>query len=933
MLKYCALISLCASVGLAGEFLTGQGARLVIGQKTFTAQQPGASRTLLGGVGAVAYANGKLFIADSNRLAFGPLNHRVLVMDTATFPRPTDEIAPYISRCPVCVGEASLVLGQKNFTDTSFGVAADKFRLPTGIHTDGVRLAVADTLNNRVLLWRTLPTVDGQPADIVIGQPRMDVVKPVVTDARSLRAPQGVWLQNGRLFVADAQNHRVLIWNSIPTQNEQPADIVLGQTDMNASVMPDPILATNVRITASSLLTPTSVTSDGVRLFVTDLGLNRVLIWNSIPTRNNQPADVVIGQPDFTEHASNNTSKLCNPVDNNRDGEPDKDDKGNLIYPFRCGRTLNFPRFALSDGRRLFVADGGNDRVLIFNTIPTQNAPKADIILGQPDEFASVVSSFTDLFNPLLRQSAADITATPTSLAWDGTNLYVTDPSNRRILVFTEGEPLIPINGVRNSASREIFALGSVSVRLRQIFNSTTGVVEAGKITPGDKVTLTIAGERKYTYTVKENDTVEGIMQGLAAAVNAGNGDPQVFAKFEAPLNLVKLQAKQGGTQGNDITIAVEVSEDAGIEAATSGARLQGGQNATVIAPGTLVTMLGKNLASRTAAADMSGKNLPLELGDVQAYFDGIRSPLLFVSPDQVNAQVPFEVLDSNNVSFYLRIRRPDGSVVATTAIAVPIDKQNPGIFAEEGEEPRVAIAYHASSFATGTITVDGGIEEGDIARVRIADRTYVYVVKADDTLASIRDALVAQINANPEEAVVAVPVAAFNRMQLRAKIPGPAGEGIPYSATSEDGGNNSVFLILSAASPALCCSNVKDARVTLANPAVPGETIYVYATGLGPVDPETAQLAAVTGERYSGPALNTPREFVSSLAGGSTANVISAGLEPGMFGVYKVVLELSPGTNVGQNRYVGLTISQWIYTSNTANIPIRDPNRSTETK
>jgi hypothetical protein len=51
------------------------------------------------------------------------------------------------------------------------------------------------------------------------------------------------------------------------------------------------------------------------------------------------------------------------------------------------------------------------------------------------------------------------------------------------------------------------------------------------------------------------------------------------------------------------------------------------------------------------------------------------------------------------------------------------------------------------------------------------------------------------------------------------------------------------------------------------------------------------------------------------------------------MFGVYKVVLELSPGTNVGQNRYVGLTISQWIYTSNTANVPIRDPNKSTETQ
>ncbi len=42
------------------------------------------------------------------------------------------------------------------------------------------------------------------------------------------------------------------------------------------------------------------------------------------------------------------------------------------------------------------------------------------------------------------------------------------------------------------------------------------------------------------------------------------------------------------------------------------------------------------------------------------------------------------------------------------------------------------------------------------------------------------------------------------------------------------------------------------------------------------------------------------------------------------------MVFELSPGTQVGTNKYGGLTISQFIYTSNTANIPLRDPNAST---
>ncbi|MCA1480989.1 hypothetical protein, partial [Bradyrhizobium sp. NBAIM08] len=147
-----------------------------------------------------------------------------------------------------------------------------------------------------------------------------------------------------------------------------------------------------------------------------------------------------------------------------------------------------------------------------------------------------------------------------------------------RILVFSEGEPLIAINGVRNAASREIFSLGSVAIRLSQTVNSTTGLLDTGTITAGDTVTLTIADTRKYTYTVVTDDTLETIMIGLAALVNAGNGDLEVLAKYEPSLGLIKLQAKRGGTQGDDIAIAVTTSEDAGIVGGASGAFLQGGE-------------------------------------------------------------------------------------------------------------------------------------------------------------------------------------------------------------------------------------------------------------------------------------------------------------------------------------------------------------------
>ena len=86
---------------------------------------------------------------------------------------------------------------------------------------DGTHLAVADTSNNRVLIWNTIPTQADQPADVVVGQKDFSSLKPVVADATSLRAPQGVWLSGGKLYVADTLNNRIMIWNTIPTP-EQP---------------------------------------------------------------------------------------------------------------------------------------------------------------------------------------------------------------------------------------------------------------------------------------------------------------------------------------------------------------------------------------------------------------------------------------------------------------------------------------------------------------------------------------------------------------------------------------------------------------------------------------------------------------------------------------------------------------------------------------
>ena len=362
-MKCISIFLLCAAAVCAADFTTGQAARLVIGQTTFTSQDSNSSDTILGGASGLAYAADTLFVADSNRVGASPSNHRVLLYQNLSgmLPRPTDPLT-YNSKCPACVGQATLVLGQPDFTTATENLAATSttLRLPTAVASDGVHVVVADTNHNRVLIWNRIPTSNNAPADVVVGQATFNTTSlPGNTpNAKSMRGPQGVWIQNGRLYVADTQNNRVLIFNRIPTSNGAAADVVLGQPDFTTFVEPDLTQQKN-DVTAKQLLNPVAVSSDGVHLFVTDLGYNRVLIWNSIPTANGQAADVAVGQPDLVSSVANygfktdpadttvppkQTPVLC-PVSNGTDVN------SNLTYPNSCNATLSFPRLCAGGGQ------------------------------------------------------------------------------------------------------------------------------------------------------------------------------------------------------------------------------------------------------------------------------------------------------------------------------------------------------------------------------------------------------------------------------------------------------------------------------------------------------------------------------------------------------------------------------------------------------
>ncbi|HLH16858.1 MAG TPA: hypothetical protein VKX45_06540 [Bryobacteraceae bacterium] len=902
-------------------FTTGQAARLVIGQTTFTSQDPNSSDTILGAAGGIAYAGDTLFVADSNRLGATPVNHRILLFKglSSMLPAPSAELSNN-SKCPVCVGAASLVLGQPDFTTNTLNLTAtsSSLRAPTAVASDGVHLVVADTDHNRVLIWNHIPTSNNQPADVVVGQPNFTSTTASGSSptAKSLSGPEGVWIQNGKLYIADTDDDRVLIYNTIPTANGAAADVVLGQPNFTTHNVPElsqnsdsTDVTTTSTATATNMLSPVSVSSDGVRLFVTDLGYNRVLVWNTIPTSNAAAASFAIGQPDLN-HGRANDAYTTDSTNNNKQApvlctqSNGTDSNGNATYPAICNATLNFPRFALSTGTQLFIADGGNDRVLVFNHIPNQSGASADLIIGQ---IGGDVDQATD---------AADSVNTPTSLAWDGLNLYVSDPYNRRITVYTPASATVPYQGVTNSATTDVIANGTVTI--------------GGTIKANDVVTITIAGTN-YTYTVKATDTIASVVQALVNAINSSNsggGDPNVIATADTSGTEVVLTSRTPGSAGNNTTYSATVSSGATVTATAANANLSGGADAAKVAPGTLVTIQGCigwascNLSAGSASADLSKPQLPTKLGGTQVYFNGIPAPLLYVSPFQINAQIPWEVVDTTSINAYVRSEMPDGSVMTTTPVAVSIVPANPGIYTQSGTNPAMAVAFHGSSSAVGLVSVDGTITANDVATITVQDRSYSYTVQAGDTLDTVRDNLIALIN-NGDPVVTAYAAGEYDRIVLQARVQGPIGNTITMGASASSGAT----LIITPFGTTLCCANVEGAPITAQNPAAPGEFIELYATGLGlPVLTDTVSSLLVTGAQWpaNGPQTQPPDDTphaVSSLAGGKTADVISASLLPGSVGVYKIVLHLNsalPTTSA-----MPITIAQDTFVSNIAYVPV----------
>ncbi|TFZ03567.1 hypothetical protein [Ramlibacter humi] len=315
---------------------SGANADIVLGQPDFvTGTYPGApTRSVIGSPQGAAIGAGKMAVVD---YAYS----RVLIYNAV----------------PTASGALpDVVVGASGFTTSAPGCGAAKLNLPYAVFiTQDGRLLVADSGNNRVLIWNSVPTTNGASPDLVLGQGSLttcarndddqNAAPDVQPSARTFDDPQGIWTDGTRLAIIDRQNNRVLIWKTFPTSNFQPADIVLGHSSFNLNQPNDG----NPLPSAQTLDHPSAgIHSNGVQFAVADDSNNRVLIWNTFPTRNFQPADVVLGQGAFDMATKND----------------DNQDRTNDLAA--TARTMSTPIGVRFYKDKLLVTDLDNNRVLVI---------------------------------------------------------------------------------------------------------------------------------------------------------------------------------------------------------------------------------------------------------------------------------------------------------------------------------------------------------------------------------------------------------------------------------------------------------------------------------------------------------------------------------------------------------------------------------------
>lgn len=606
--------------------------------------------------------------------------------------------------------DASAVLGQPDFTSRSVPPQPTAWSMagPAGIclSPDGsVNVAVPG--DHRVLTFAA-DTVSQQPATAVLGQRDFGSALPnagtfPLASARGLSQVNDVKVdRQGNVYVADAGNSRVLSF----APGAAAASRVFGQKDFSSN-LPN-------RLGAGSLNAVFDVAIDYSRepfaLYVSDTNNHRVLVWkDSTAFADGAPADLAIGQPDLeTAHANIDT-------------------RGS-VTPSRF--TLSSPRGVAVDSEgRLFVADSGNNRVLSYpRPVDQPGRVEPDLVLGQ-GSFSS--SSATPVTASKLR-APSGLAVTPNG------RLFVADTGNNRVLEFDaeagSGAAALRVFGkadFQNGSAPSATTAQSLSrpsgVYVDEAYSLYVADTGANRVVIYANVREAPESESSAAFVLGQSGFDVGEAGAGATELNApwdvdvdsagriyvaDNGNHRVLAyppAFALPasggaanevLGQPALGARTPNFNSTDSRATAEGlfsptgllvdRQDTLYVGDTGNNRLVHFLKAAItvnaatfrsdqpVSPGSLASIFGGPFTDETAAA--SAIPLSTSLGGRVVEFENSRAPLLFLSPNQINLQVP-SALSAERQRIRVRLAET-GELIAGQSVV--LSSTSPGLFVRD---------------------------------------------------------------------------------------------------------------------------------------------------------------------------------------------------------------------------------------------------------
>jgi uncharacterized protein (TIGR03437 family) len=345
--------------------------------------------------------------------------------------------------------KADLVIGQRDLLSTlPLGpgtTLSTGLRYPTSVAVDrGGNLYVLDAGNNRILRYPTPFRQSGDllPVDLVIGQRSVGSGNQA-NQGQSQPSEKTLAFQvggeivdeagiafdsQGNLWVTDFYNNRVLRFPAAVltgTTLEPPADLVLGQPTFASNSIPQDSGGENYYITKTVTDHPLALAFDqSGRLFVVD-NRGRVLVYTSFAM--GAAAARILGIP-------------ARPSQGQQVTFPNSYSVGQFSPQ---GGLLRSAEGVFTSGNNVFVLDSGDNRIMRFGPFETwpgetstAYSPAAVAVIGQ-DSFA--------VAKPQRGQTEANASgfARPVAGAFLGTDMWVSDAGNNRVLSFSQSGSLV----------------------------------------------------------------------------------------------------------------------------------------------------------------------------------------------------------------------------------------------------------------------------------------------------------------------------------------------------------------------------------------------------------------------------------------------------------------------------------------------------------